>query len=446
MGTELLQQTKGKEQPLTIDRIKAKTITVGIVGLGYVGLPLSLGFAEAGVRVLGFDIDESKIQAINAGKCYIRHMNPDRLQDAREKGLIFGTSDFRDIARCDAVIICVPTPLNRHLEPDLKYIVATCKAIAPHVKKQSLISLESTSWPGTTDEVVKTLLEEEGSLTMGEDFYLCFSPEREDPGNRLYDTKNIPKLIGGCSEESLSLGAALYSLAIDEVVPMSNAKTAELAKLFENIFRSVNIALVNELKMICEPMNIDVWEVIQAAGTKPFGIMPFWPGPGLGGHCVPIDPFYLTWKAKQYGVATRFIELAGEINRFMPKFVLSKVQDCLNSFEKPLNKSRILILGLAYKTDVDDMRESPSLELIKILEEKGAVVDYYDPLIPEIGCTRQYPHLIGKKHKELSKNYDCFLLSTHHSCFSKEEMLSLGVPIVDTRHVFPSNHPLVFPA
>lgn len=431
--------------PISINRIRGKEVTVGIVGLGYVGFPLALVFAEAGVNVIGFDIDQSKITAIAQGKSYIRHINHDRLQNAVKNKQLTATSDYKQVSQCDAIIICVPTPLDHHLEPDLRYIVETSEAIAPYLQPHTLVSLESTTWPGTTEEVMQPILESKGKVKLGRDLYLCFSPEREDPGNKSYGTKNIPKLIGGANQKSLEIAVALYSLAIEHVVPLSSTRVAETAKLFENIFRSVNIALVNELKIICEPMGIDVWEVIQAAGTKPFGFMPFWPGPGLGGHCIPIDPFYLTWKAKEFGVRTRFIELAGEINRSMPRYVVGKVQDCLNFFSKPVKGSKILILGLAYKADIDDMRESPSLELIKLLEEKGATVDYHDPFVPQIGMSREYSQLAGRKSKELSNQYDCFLLATKHSTFSKEEILSFGIPVVDTRNFLPK-HKQVFQA
>lgn len=423
--------------PISIDRIRAKEITVGIVGLGYVGFPLALVFAEAGVKVIGFDIDQSKISAIATGQSYIRHINHGRLQEAKKSQRLIATSDYKEITQCDAVIICVPTPLDHHLEPDLRFIVETSEAIAPYLQPHTLVSLESTTWPGTTEEVVQPILESKGKLKLGNDLYLCFSPEREDPGNKSYGTKNIPKLVGGANQKSLEMAVALYALSIEHVVPLSSTRVAETAKLFENIFRSVNIALVNELKIICEPMGIDVWEVIQAAGTKPFGFMSFWPGPGLGGHCIPIDPFYLTWKAKEYGVRTRFIELAGEINRSMPKYVVGKVQDCLNFYSKALKGSRILILGLAYKADIDDMRESPSLELMKLLEEKGASVDYHDPFVSTIGVSREYSQFAGRSSQEMSSHYDCFLLATKHSTFSKEEILSFGIPVVDTRNFLP---------
>lgn len=431
--------------PLSMDRIRSKNITIGIIGLGYVGFPLSLVFAEAGVSVIGFDIDHFKIQSIAKSESYIKHINHDRLAKATKSGLFKATSDFAQVKKCDAIIICVPTPLDPHLQPDLKYIIDTCKTIGPHLQPHSLVSLESTTWPGTTEEICQPILEELSGLKVGKDLYLCFSPEREDPGNKNYNTKTIPKLVGGANKESLDLSVALYQLGIVEVIPLSSTRIAESAKLFENIFRSVNIALVNELKVILDPMGIDVWEVIQAAGTKPFGFMPFWPGPGLGGHCIPIDPFYLTWKAKEFGINTRFIELAGEINRQMPHYVVNKVQDCLNLYGKPLNGSRILLLGLSYKSDVDDMRESPSLELMRILENKKAIVAYHDPYIPEIGKTREYGCFAGRKSEPLSKEYDCFLLSTKHTCFSAKEILSYHVPVVDTRNFFPK-HEQVFPA
>jgi len=426
--------------PITIDRIKEKKITIGVVGLGYVGLPLSLVFANAGVKVIGFDIDPSKIAAIAAGKSYIRHIHADQLKKAKD--FFHATADFKQIAQCDAVIICVPTPLSHNLEPDLHFIIDTTEAITPHLQPHTLVSLESTTWPGTTEEVMQPILEK-GPLKLGKDLYLCFSPEREDPGNKSFNTKTIPKLVGGANKESLDLAVALYELAVDHIVPLSGTRVAECAKLLENIFRSVNIALVNELKIICEAMGIDVWEVIHAAQTKPFGFMPFWPGPGLGGHCIPIDPFYLTWKAKEFGLQTRFIELAGEINRSMPKYVVNKVQDCLNTYGKPLKGSKILILGLSYKPDIDDMRESPSLKLIELLEAKGAIADYHDPFIPEIPMTREHAALTGRKTEGLSNNYDCFVLATKHSCFSKDEILSHGIPIIDTRNFLPKSKQVV---
>lgn len=431
--------------PISLDKIKTRSVTVGIVGLGYVGLPLSLVFAESGIKVIGFDIDHSKIDAIRQGRSYIKHLNHGRVGEAVGAGKFSATADFAEIALCDAVIICVPTPIDHHLEPDLKYIISTAHAIAPHLAENTLVSLESTTWPGTTEEVLLPILEKDGSVKLGKNLYVAFSPEREDPGNKSYQTQNIPKLVGGADQQSLEIAVALYQLSIKEVVPLSTTKVAETAKLFENIFRSVNIALVNELKIICDHMDIDVWEVIKAAATKPFGFMPFWPGPGLGGHCIPVDPFYLTWKAKEFGIHTRFIELAGEINRYMPRYVVEKVQDCLNTYGKPVKGSRILVLGLAYKSDVDDMRESPSLELIRRLEQKGASVDYHDPHLPEICMTREYAELAGRKSCEIDASYDCLLMATVHASFSMEDILSLGVPIVDTRNFFAkSKH--VYPA
>ncbi|NGX58480.1 MAG: UDP-N-acetyl-D-glucosamine 6-dehydrogenase [Chlamydiae bacterium] len=420
-----------------LEKVASKQITVGVIGLGYVGYPLALSFAESNVRVVGFDIDTKKIEAIERNESYIHYISEERLHLVREKNFLKATTDFSQVAQCDALIICVPTPLNEHLEPDLTYITETCKSLAPHLTKNTLISLESTTWPGTSDEVVKPLLEEGSGLTVGKELYLCFSPEREDPGNQKYKCKNTPKLLGGYNEDSQEIGKEVYSLIVEEVVTLSSMGVAEAAKLFENIFRSVNIALVNEMKVILDKMGISVWEVIHAASTKPFGFMPFWPGPGLGGHCIPIDPFYLSWKAKEFGITTRFIELAGEINRGMPKFVIEKVQDCLNQYGKPVNGSKILILGLSYKADIDDMRESPSLELTRLLEAKGAQVDYHDPYFPEIGPTREYMELQGRKSQELSSNYDCFLIATKHSCFSAEKVLSYNVPVVDTRNLIP---------
>lgn len=435
-----------EHRPLTVERIKSKQLTLGVVGLGYVGLPLCLTFAETGVPVIGFDIDLHKIETINNGESYIKHISSQRLDKLLQQQLFSATSNFEQISNCDAVLICVPTPLNAHLEPDLCYIKNTVQTLAPFLKPQTIISLESTTWPGTTEEFVKPIIEKYSPHEIGKDLYICFSPEREDPGNTFHTTRTIPKIVGAVDHKSLALATALYELSIDQVIPVSSTQVAELAKLLENIFRSVNIALVNELKIICDSMGINVWEVIEAAGTKPFGFMKFQPGPGLGGHCIPVDPFYLSWKAKQYGVSTRFIELAGQINRSMPDFVVGKVQDCLNHFGKAVNGSKIMILGLAYKPDIDDMRESPSLELMEKLEKKGACVDYHDPLLPSIGTTRKYGNLTNKQHKELSKGYDCFLLATAHSFFSADNILSYNTPVVDTRNFLPRSSPLVFPS
>lgn len=428
---------------ITLSKIKKKQVTVGVIGLGYVGLPLSLAFAEAGINVVGFDIDHEKIEALKKGKSYIRYIPGKQIKAVSKSFSV--TDNFIRVNECDAVIICVPTPLTTHLEPDLGFIRQTCETIAPHIKPHTLVVLESTTYPGTTDEVVRPLLETKGSCKVGVDLYLAFSPEREDPGNPNYGTKTIPKLVGGANAESLELAAALYATAVQEIVPLRSTQVAEAAKILENVFRSVNIAMVNELKIIFDRMGIDVWEVIEAAGTKPFGYMPFFPGPGLGGHCIPIDPFYLTWKAKEYGISTRFIELAGEINRAMPQFVIGKVQDCLNDFGKPVKGAKILILGLTYKPGVADIRESPSLELMTLLEAKGAKVDFTDPLVEEIPSTRQYGPLMGRKSVDPTSKYDCFILSTAHKQFDVDDLVKLKVPVVDTRHHFP-NHDLVFRA
>ncbi|MEM1282950.1 MAG: nucleotide sugar dehydrogenase [Chlamydiota bacterium] len=420
-------------EPLTLDRVISKQITIGIIGLGYVGVPLALSFASQGVRVVGFDVDQTKVTMIQQGESYYKHICKKSFKPLTKKKLLSATTDYQYISACDAIIICVPTPLNENLEPDLQYIVQTCESIKPHIEPGTLVSLESTTWPGTVDEIVVPYFSEK------QDIYVCYSPEREDPGNKDYNTKNIPKLLSGINRKSLEFGKALYALAIDTVVPVKTTKAAEAAKLFENIFRSVNIALVNEMKIICDEMDIDVWEVLSASSTKPFGFMPFSPGPGLGGHCIPIDPYYLSWKARQYGINTRFIELAGEINRSMPKYVIAKVQDCLNLYEKSLKGSKILILGLAYKADIDDMRESPSLELMRLLTEKGARVSYYDPYLPTIPQNRKFQQFIGMQNTHPSSEYDCFLLATAHSCFSPQEFLSHGVPIVDTRNFFPAH-------
>jgi UDP-N-acetyl-D-glucosamine dehydrogenase len=428
--------------PITLEKIKNRDITVGVIGLGYVGLPLALLFAEGGVRVLGFDVDDAKIEKISASKSYIHHIGDEQIAQAVNKGLFHATSNMVRVSECDAVCICVPTPLTHHLEPDLSFVTSTCEAIAPHIAPYTLISLESTTWPGTTDEVVLPILQSRSKLKLGIDLYVCFSPEREDPGNSSFGTKNTPKLVGGLNQESLELAATLYEVACQNVVRVKDGRVAESSKLLENIFRSVNIALVNELKVIFDKMGIDVWEVIQAAATKPFGYMPFWPGPGLGGHCIPIDPFYLSWKAKEHGVPTRFIELAGEINRRMPEWVMGKVQDCLNNVGRPVKGARILILGLAYKANVADIRESPSLELIELLQEKGAVVEYSDPFVIEIPKTREYGDLKGKRSQPITAAFDCFVMATAHTQFQAEEILKLGIPIVDTRNHFPK-HPLV---
>ncbi len=432
--------------PLTIEHIASREAVIGIIGLGYIGLPLAMVFCEAGFTVIGFDIDAAKVDLIAKRTSYIRHIGTERIAAAVASGRFSATGDFSQARRCDAIIICVPTPLDEHLQPDLAFIVSTVEAIAGFVEQGAMVVLESTTWPGTTVEVVKPILEAQGrSLTAGETFHLAFSPEREDPGNAKFSTKTIPKLVGGYDQRSTDLAMALYGAAIDTVIAVSSTQVAEMAKLFENIFRSVNIALVNEMKMILDRMGIDVWEVIRAASSKPFGFMPFYPGPGLGGHCIPLDPFYFSWKAKEFGVITRFIELAGEINRSMPVFVVSKVQDCLNHYGKALKNSRILILGIAYKANIDDMRESPSLKLMELLEDKGAKVSFNDPHVPVIPRTRAHSLFAGRASVPLSSAFDCFLLATAHREYQAESVLAHRVPVVDTRNVLPRTA-AVFPA
>lgn len=412
--------------------------SIAIVGLGYVGLPLSLQFARSGLRVLGLDIDPSKIEALAAGRSYIHHIPSETIREQVQSGQFAATTDFARSSEVDAVIICVPTPLNKNREPDISYILETGKALAPHMKRGQLIVLESTTYPGTTDEDLREVLEKGSGLKAGTDFHMAFSPEREDPGNPQSKVAEIPKVVGGLTPACLEKAKALYGHAIKTVVPVSSCRAAEATKLLENIFRSVNIALVNELKVVYEAMGIDVWEVINAAKTKPFGFMAFYPGPGLGGHCIPIDPFYLTWKAREYGQATRFIELAGEINTAMPEHVVQRVGDALNQNRKSVNGSRILILGLAYKANVDDDRESPSYHLLGLLKNRGAEVAYHDPYVPVIRLTREHPAWAGQKsvawNKETISSFDCVLISTAHACVNYQELADWAHLIVDTRN------------
>jgi len=428
---------------------KAYKFDLAIIGLGYVGLPLGLQFAKSGCRVLGLDIDPTKINEIEAGRSYIRHIPMEDVAAQVKAGQFSASSDFSLVKESEAVVICVPTPLNKNREPDISYILKTGEAIAPYLKvegerrevegvtRKKLVVLESTTYPGTTDEDLRKLLERESGLKAGQDFHLAFSPEREDPGNPQSKVAEIPKVVGGLTPACLERAMELYGKAIKKLVPVSSTRAAEATKLMENIFRSVNIALVNELKIIYGSMGIDVWEVIEAAKTKPFGFMPFYPGPGLGGHCIPIDPFYLTWKAREYGHPTRFIELAGEINTAMPEHVIQKVAEALNSVGKPIQGSRILLLGLAYKADVDDDRESPSYVLIEKLEAKGAKVEYHDPYVPEIRMTREHKQLAGRKSVAITHSCDLVLISTAHGCFRDHDFTSYKVPVVDTRNLIP---------
>lgn len=410
--------------------------SVGIIGLGYVGLPLALRFAEVGISVLGFDIDQSKIDAIHAGKSYIKHIGDEAMALGKSRG-IQATTDFSRASEVDALLICVPTPLNKYREPDLSFILDTIDALVPYMRKGQLVSLESTTYPGTTDEVLKPCIESRGFI-IGEDIYLVYSPEREDPGNPNFCTQTIPKVVGGCTAACLEAGIALYSTIIDRVVPVSSARTAEMTKLLENIHRAINIGLVNEMKIVADRMDIDIHEVIRAAATKPFGFVPYYPGPGLGGHCIPIDPFYLTWKAREYGVHTRFIELAGEINSSMPEWVMGKIAYALNKHERSVKGSTVLVLGISYKKNVDDMRESPSVELMSLLQKSGAIVSYSDPWVPVFPKMRNYSFDLTSVElsADILKSYDLVLLATNHDVFDYELIKRHAKVIVDTRGVF----------
>lgn len=410
---------------------------IGIVGLGYVGLPLMLRYVEVGYKVIGFDIDGAKTEQLNNGCSYIKHITSESISKAVKQGLFTATTDFSEATKADALLICVPTPLGKHRDPDLSYIRDTMNNLLPHLQEGQVLSLESTTYPGTTVEVLRPLLKQHG-FTVGEDFFLVYSPEREDPGNPNFSTRTIPKVCGADTDNCQQAGIALYKQIIDKVVSVSSTKTAEMTKLLENIYRAVNIGLVNELKIVADKMDIDIWEVINAAATKPFGYTPFYPGPGLGGHCIPIDPFYLTWKASEYGVHTRFIELAGEVNTAMPEWVVHKIMDALNQAGKPLKGSKILILGLAYKKNVDDMRESPSLELMALLQEKGAVVSYSDPFIPKFPQLRKYSFNLASMEltEENLKEADCIVIATNHDQFDYDIIQEYGRLVVDTRGVY----------
>jgi UDP-N-acetyl-D-glucosamine dehydrogenase len=416
---------------------------IAIIGLGYVGLPLSLQFARSeGVTVLGLDIDPSKVESLNAGRSYIKHISAEAISEAVKAGRFVASADFRRVKEVEAIIICVPTPLNKNREPDISYITDTGKSIAPHLTRGTLVVLESTTYPGTTDEDLREVLEAGSGMKAGVDFHLAFSPEREDPGNAQSKVEIIPKVIGGYTPACLERTRALYGRAIKTLVPVSSCRAAEATKLLENIFRSVNIALVNELKLVYGAMGIDVWEVIQAAKTKPFGFMAFSPGPGLGGHCIPIDPFYLTWKAREYGQHTRFIELAGEINTAMPMHVVNRTAEALNALRKPMNGSRVLIVGLAYKPNVDDDRESPSYVLMDLLKARGAEVAYYDPYVPVIRPTREHPHWAGTRstgwNRETLQPFDAVIIATNHQAVNYQELADWAPCIVDTRNAMAS--------
>lgn len=416
-----------------------RTARIGVIGLGYIGLPLSLAAGQGGFRVLGFDIDAQRVAAINNGESPLKHIGDERIARARAGGRLEATADFRRLAEADAIVVCVPTPLGPHREPDLSFVENSTKMIARTLRRHQLIVLESTTYPGTTREVVKPILEA-GGLISGRDFFLSYSPEREDPGNHDFETSRIPKVVSGDGEVALALALAFYDQFVVRTVPVSSTDTAEAVKLTENIFRAVNVALVNELKIVFAAMGVDVFEVIGAAKTKPFGFMPFYPGPGLGGHCIPIDPFYLTWKARELGIGTRFIELAGEVNTSMPAFVVARLREELDRrFNKGLVGTRILIVGLAYKKNVDDMRESPALTIIEQLERIGARADYHDPYFPDIPPSRRHPHLIGRPSVPLDaaslSRYAAAVIVTDHDCIDYALLLEHLELVVDTRNV-----------
>ena len=430
---------KGVSLLASLEKQSAK---IAVVGLGYVGLPLAVTAASRGFPVTGFDVDAEKIGFLDRTESYIDAVSDDMLKDVTNAGKVSWTTEFSHLADCNVIVICVPTPLTRHREPDLSYVESTARVIAQHMQAGTLVVLESTTFPGTTKENLTPILSSNG-LRAGTDFWVAFSPEREDPGNKTYRTHSIPKIVGADTDMARNLVTAFYEKVVDKVVLVSSTSTAEAVKITENIFRAVNIALVNELKVIYDAMGIDVWEVIDGAATKPFGFMPFYPGPGLGGHCIPIDPFYLTWKAREYGHATRFIELAGEINVNMPQYVVSKLREVLDiKCGKGLSTSRILLVGISYKKNVPDMRESPSVTLMDMMLESGAEVDYLDPHIVSIPRMREFPHLLDRKSVQLQSvqagDFDAVLISTDHDAVDYQTLVSLGIPIVDTRNAIAS--------
>lgn len=416
-------------------KLQSRRAKAGVIGLGYVGLPLAVGMVKAGYAVYGIDLDERKIGQLEAGISYLQDVSDNQIAWCRSSGRFLPTTDYRLVKELDAISICVPTPLSENQDPDTSYITGVISRIKPYMKKGILITLESTTYPGTTEELIQHELERWG-YQVGKDFYLCFSPERVDPGNQLFNTSNTPKVIGGTTPSCIELGTLFYENFVDAIVPVSSPKVAEMSKLLENTFRSINIAFINEMAMMCERMDIDVWEVIKAASTKPFGFMPFYPGPGIGGHCIPLDPMYLSWKAKGFRFYSKFIDLAQSINNNMPDFIVNKAAQVLNIYGRSINRSNILILGMAYKPDIDDLRESPGLRLYELLEASGAKVEYYDPY------AKSFLDKAGKRiqtvsyHPEQWKKYDCMVLATNHKCFDHEELAKLGVPIVDTRNAF----------
>lgn len=419
-----------------LKKIQNKTAKVGVIGLGYVGLPLVREFCRAGYNVIGFDVDPNKVKCLNSGKTYIKHLPASHFKQLIKQDKFLPTTDMKLLRKVDAILICVPTPLDKRFQPDMSYVVGTTETIAKHLRKGQLVALESTTYPGTTTEVMKPILDQTG-LKLETDYFLAYSPEREDPGREDITTRQIPKVVGGAGPHSMKLAEALYSNVLDTVVPVSSCEAAEACKIVENVYRSINIALVNELKLIFDRMGIDVWEVINAAKTKPFGFQAFYPGPGLGGHCIPIDPLYLAWKARQYGRPTRFIELAWEINTHMPEHVINRVAAALNDHGKSVKGAKVLVLGLAYKKDVDDVRESPSVTLIELLQERGANVDYHDPFVPSGKPMREH-NITHMRSVPLTpaniKKYDCVLIATDHSDINYDEVVKNAQLVVDTRN------------
>ena len=428
-----------------LDKIEKKEYTVGIVGLGYVGLPLMWTFHENDMPVLGFDIDKEKINCIKEGKPYIKHLGEDMMATLSDSSKCDATTDFTRIDEADALLLCVPTPLDHHREPDMEYVEKTCLTVGQYLRKGQLVILESTTYPGTTEELIIPILESKSGLECRKDFYVAYSPEREDPGNPEFNTSKIPKVVGADGEEALKLACALYDTSIVQTVAVSDTKTGEAVKITENVFRAVNIALVNELKVVYDKMGIDVHEVLDAAATKPFGFMKFVPGPGLGGHCIPIDPFYLTWKAREFEQHTRFIELAGEINTSMPRYVIDKTLKALNTHQKALNGSKVLVVGLAYKPDVDDLRESPTFKIMDLLKDYGAQVSYYDPYIPEIKPTREHEEWTGTQSidwkQEQIEDFDAVIISTNHTDIDYFQLADWSDCIIDTRNALKSISP-----
>ncbi|NQX62884.1 nucleotide sugar dehydrogenase [Paenibacillus qinlingensis] len=416
-------------------KFQTKTAEIGVIGLGYVGLPLCMEMAKGGFTVYGIDLDFRKVESLQSGQSYIQDVPSEEVVKAIESGRFIPTDDYHTVQRLDAISICVPTPLSENQDPDTSYIQSVVREIKKNLKRGALIILESTTYPGTTEELIQFELEAQG-LKVGKDFFLCFSPERVDPGNPKFNTYNTPKVIGGTTEACIDLGVTLYGHVVKDVVPVSSPKVAEMSKLLENTFRSINIAFINEMAMMCDKMDIDVWEVIKAASTKPFGFMPFHPGPGIGGHCIPLDPMYLSWKAKEFRFYSKFIELAQSINDNMPEYVRYKASQILNMYAKSIRNSKILILGMAYKPDVDDLRESPGLELYELLRESGAKVDYYDP--HAVSFLDKDGETVQSVNYDLSAfaEYDGMVLITNHRCFNNRELAELGVPIIDTRNAF----------